>query len=179
MIQKNDTSELTAVEMVQLFAEKALSPVEAAKAGLERIHKYNEKVNAYNFLDEETTLAAARRSEERWRRGIPLGPVDGVPVAVKDIFITKGWPNRKGSTIISDEPQPVDAPAIAALRRGGFVPLGRTTTPEFGWKGVTDSKLDGVTSNPWDPTKTAGGSSGGTGAAIPLGMGALGLGTDA
>jgi aspartyl-tRNA(Asn)/glutamyl-tRNA(Gln) amidotransferase subunit A len=73
----------------------------------------------------------------------------------------------------------VDAPAVAALRRHGAVPLGKTTTPEFGWKGVTDSPLCGPTNNPWDPSRTAGGSSGGSGAAVPLGMGPLALGTDA
>ena len=172
-------ADLTAGEMVALYKRRELSPVETAEACLARIHAHNKTVNAYNFLNEELTFTAARRSEERWRRGTPLGPIDGVPVAVKDIFITKGWPNRKGSLITSDEPLQVDAPAIAALRRNGFVPLGRTTTPEFGWKGVTDNPLDGVTSNPWDPSKTAGGSSGGSAAAVPLGMGPLALGTDA
>lgn len=172
-------ADLTAVELVSLFQDGKLSPVEAASACLERVHTHNKAVNAYNFLNEELTYEAARRSEERWRRGIPLGPIDGVPVAVKDIFMTAGWPNRKGSLITSAEPLKVDAPAIAALRRNGFVPLGRTTIPEFGWKGITDNPLDGVTGNPWDPTKTAGGSSGGSAAAIPLGMGPLSLGTDA
>jgi len=179
MSSTTQVADLTAVEMVTKFSSGELSPVEAAQACLDRIHKYNDQVNAYNFLDEETTMLAARQSAERWQRKMPLGPIDGVPVAVKDIFITKGWPNRKGSLITSDEPLDVDAPAIAALRRGGFVPLGRTTTPEFGWKGVTDNPLDGVTNNPWDPTKVSGGSSGGSGAAIPLGMGPFALGTDA
>lgn len=179
MIEKTEIADMTAVEMLDLFRRGALSPVEAARACLGRIRDLNEKVNAYNFVDDATTLAAARRSEERWRRGTPMGPVDGVPVAIKDIFVTKGWPNRKGSRITSDSPGEVDAPAVAALRKSGCVPLGRTTTPEFGWKGVTDNPRDGVTSNPWDPTKTSGGSSGGSGAAVPLGMGPLALGTDA
>ena len=177
--EATQVADLTAGEMVALYKRRELSPVESAEACLARVRAHNETVNAYNFLNEELTFAAARRSEERWRRGTPLGPIDGVPVAVKDIFITKGWPNRKGSLITPTEPLVVDAPAIAALRRNGFVPLGRTTTPEFGWKGVTDNPLDGVTSNPWNPSKTAGGSSGGSGAAIPLGMGPLALGTDA
>lgn len=178
-ISTPQVADMTAAEMAALFASRELSPVEAAEACLGRIHAHNDAVNAYNFLDEDQTFEAARRSEERWRRGASLGPIDGVPVAVKDIFMTKGWPNRKGSLLTSAEPLQVDAPAIAALRRNGFVPLGRTTTPEFGWKGVTDNPLDGVTSNPWDPTKVSGGSSGGSGAAVPLGMGPLALGTDA
>jgi len=179
MIEMPEIADMTAVEMLELFRLGELSPVEAAEACLKRIDQYNDQVNAYNFLDQETTFAAARRSEERWRRGMPMGPVDGVPVAIKDIFVTKGWPNRKGSQITSDAPGEVDAPAVAALRRSGFVPLGRTTTPEFGWKGVTDNPLDGATNNPWDPSKVSGGSSGGSGAAVPLGMGPLALGTDA
>lgn len=178
-ISKVDLADMTAREMLELFHKGTVSPVEAARACLRRIRDHDGRVNAYNFLDEETTLDAARRSEQRWRRRIPMGPVDGVPVAIKDIFVTKGWPNRKGSRITSDAPGPVDAPAVAALRRSGFVPVGRTTTPEFGWKGVTDNPLDGVTSNPWDPTKVSGGSSGGSGAAVALGTAPLALGTDA
>ncbi|WP_262026412.1 amidase [Blastopirellula sp. J2-11] len=177
--ESTQIADMTAGEMTALFQLGELSPVEAAQACLQRVHDHNPKVNAYNLLNEELTFEAARYSEERWRLATPLGPIDGVPVAVKDIFLTQGWPNRKGSLLTSPEPQLVDAPAIAALRRNGFVPLGRTTTPEFGWKGVTDNPLDGVTSNPWDPTKVSGGSSGGSGAAVVLGMGPLALGTDA
>ena len=175
----NELAAMTALELVELYASREVSPVEVTQACLNQIDQHNDKVNAYNFLDRDTTLAAAGRSEERWRRGTPMGLVDGVPVAIKDMFLTKGWPNRKGSTLISDEPAKVDAPAIAALKRHGYVPLGRTTSPEFGWKGVTDSKLDGVTSNPWDPGKVSGGSSGGSASAVVLGMGPLSLGTDA
>jgi len=178
-LESTQIADMTAGEMTAGYATGEFTPTEATQACLDRIHKYNDQVNAYNILNEEITLDAARRATERWRLGTPLGPIDGVPVAVKDIFMTKGWPNRKGSTLTSEQPVQVDAPAIAALRRNGFVPLGRTTTPEFGWKGVTDNPLDGVTSNPWDPSKVSGGSSGGSGAAVPLGMGPLALGTDA
>ncbi len=178
-MKATDLAEMTAVELLDLYQSGQASPVEATEACLGRIRRYNDTVNAYNFLDEETTLAAARRSEERWRRGAPMGVLDGVPVAIKDMFVTAGWPNRKGSLVVDQGPMPVDAPAIAALKRHGYVPLGRTTAPEFGWKGVTDSRLDGITRNPWNPDKTAGGSSGGSAAAVPLGMGPLALGTDA
>lgn len=180
MTAVNDPADLTAAEMARRFRERRLSPVEATQACLARIHAYNDTVNAYCWLDEDATMTEARRSEERYRLGRPLGPVDGVPVAVKEMFLMRGWPNRKGSRIIQeDQPWQADAPAIAALRRNGFVPLGRTTAPEFGWKGVTDSPLTGITRNPWDTSKTAGGSSGGSAAAVPLGMGPLALGTDA
>lgn len=175
----SDPAEMTACELLALYCARRLSPVEASEACLARIRRHDEQVNAFCLIDEETTLAEARRSEERHRRHQPLGPLDGVPVAIKDVFLSRGWSNRKGSTLIPDEPATVDAPAVAALRRQGFVPLGKTTTPEFGWKGVTDSPLCGVTRNPWDPSRTAGGSSGGSGAAVALGMGPLALGTDA
>lgn len=179
MTAPTQIADLSATELLQLFARRELSPVEAAGAALERIQRHDAEVNAYCLVDEQTTLEAARRAEERYRTGQPLGRLDGVPVAIKDVFFTRGWSNRKGSKTIPDTPADVDAPAIAALRRHGFVPLGKTTTPEFGWKGVTDSPLCGVTRNPWDPATTAGGSSGGSGAAVPLGMGPLALGTDA
>jgi aspartyl-tRNA(Asn)/glutamyl-tRNA(Gln) amidotransferase subunit A len=179
----SDTShigELTAVQMLELYDSGGLSPVEVAQASLDQIEALDEKVNAWCYLDPETTLTAARRSEERWRNGQPMGLLDGVPVAIKDMFMTRGWPNTKGSHIV-DAAQlgEDDGPAVAALRRHGAVPMGRTTTPEFGWKGVTDTPRYGITRNPWDPDKTAGGSSGGSSAAVALGMSALALGTDA
>ncbi len=173
-------ADLTATALLKAFKRKELSPVEVANACLVRIQAYNDSVNAYCLLDPARTLEAARASEQRYRRGEPLGPVDGIPTAIKDVFLTKGWPTLKASkTIPTDQPWNVDAPVVAALNRSGFVPLGKTTTPEFGWKGVTDSPLCGNTNNPWDPTKTAGGSSGGSAAAVVMGMGPLALGTDA
>ncbi len=173
-------ADMTALQMLDAFEDLSLSPVEAAQACLDRIERFNPVVNAYCIVREDETLAAARAAEQRYLHGMPLGLADGIPVAVKEMFMMRGWPNRKGSRVI-DETQPWndDAPAIAALRRSGFVPLGRTTTPEFGWKGVTDCALTGITRNPWNPETTAGGSSGGSSAAVALGMGALGLGTDA
>lgn len=90
-----------------------------------------------------------------------------------------GWPNRKGSRATSSDPAKADAPLVATLKRHGAVLMGRTTTPEFGWKAVTDSALNGVTRNPWNPDKTPGGSSGGSAAAVACGMTPLALGTDA
>lgn len=180
MSEDTAAADLTATRMLELFRKRALSPVEAARAVLARIRAHDPAVNAYCLVDEATTLAAARASEERWSRGEPKGLVDGVPVAIKDVFLTRGWPTLKGSKVVDPAgPWEADAPAVAALRRNGMVPSGKTTTPELGWCGVTDSPLTGVTRNPWDPTKTAGGSSGGSAAAVPLGMGPLTLGTDA
>ncbi|GAA3532723.1 amidase [Zobellella aerophila] len=176
----NPVLTLSAFELSRLYQRRELSPVEAVTAMLAQIARHNEAVNAYCLIDEQTTQALARESEQRYRQGRPLGPLDGVPVAVKDVFLTPMWPTLKGSrTIRPDSTLNKAAPAVSALMSQGYVPLGKTTTPEFGWKGVTDSPLCGATNNPWDITRTAGGSSGGSAAAVALGMGPLALGTDA
>ena len=175
----DDLAYLSASELIDAYGDKRLSPVEATEACLARIDKYNELLNAFCLVDGGSALAAARASEARWVRGEPLGLLDGVPVAVKDIILTKGWPTRRGSlTIDPDQPWDEDAPATARLRESGAVLLGKTTSCEFGWKGVTDSPLTGITRNPWDPTRTPGGSSGGSAAAVASGMAPLAVGTD-
>ena len=123
--------------------------------------------------------AAAEASERRWHDGTPVGPLDGVPTSIKDLILTAGWPTRRGSrTVDPDQPWDVDAPVTARLREAGAILIGKTTTPEFGCKGETNSALTGITRNPWDPSKTSGGSSGGTAAAVAAGLGPLGIGTD-
>jgi aspartyl-tRNA(Asn)/glutamyl-tRNA(Gln) amidotransferase subunit A len=174
-----DPARLSATELVGLYRRKQLSPVEATRAVLERIERFDGALNAFCLVDAEGALAAARVSEDRWRRGAPAGLVDGVPTVIKDIVLTKGWPTLRGSRAIArDQPWDVDAPVTARLREQGAVLVGKTTTPEFGWKAVTDSPLTGITRNPWDVAKTPGGSSGGAAAACALGMGALHIGTD-
>jgi len=175
----DDVALMTASRLVKLFRAGELSPVEATRAALARIERYDDKLNAFNLVTAESALAAAAESEERWRLGAPRGPLDGVPVSIKDILLTEGWPTLRGSKATPrDQAWNEDAPAVARLREHGTVMIGKTTTPEFGWKGVTDSPLNGVTRNPWNPRTTPGGSSGGAAAAIAAGMGALALGTD-
>jgi aspartyl-tRNA(Asn)/glutamyl-tRNA(Gln) amidotransferase subunit A len=170
---------LTATELLELYRTRKLSPVEATEAALRQIERHNPRVNTYCLIDAESALAQARESEERHGRGEPKGRLDGVPTSIKDVFLTEGWPTLKGSrTVDPDQRWKEDAPATARLREHGAVFLGKTTTPELGWKGVTDSPLTGVTRNPWDPARTAGGSSGGSAAAVALGMGRLSVGTD-
>ncbi|MGW0332145.1 amidase [Streptomyces sp. NPDC003011] len=174
-----ELNELTALRLVDGYRRGDFSPVEATRAALDRAEAIQPAVNAFVRLFAEEALARARASEDRWRRGEPAGLVDGVPVTVKDILLLRGAPTLKGSTTISERgPWDEDAPSVARLREHGAVFLGKTTTPEFGWKGVTDSPLSGVTRNPHDPTRTAGGSSGGAAAAVALGAGPLALGTD-
>ena len=170
---------LSATELVAAYRNKHLSPLEATEASLARIAAHNGLLNAFCLIDGDSARAAARDSETRWAKGEPLGPLDGVPVAVKDIVLTKGWPTLRGSkTIDPDQPWDEDAPCVARLREHGAVLLGKTTTPEFGWKGVTDCALTGITRNPWNPERTPGGSSGGSAAAVASGMTPLAIGTD-
>jgi aspartyl-tRNA(Asn)/glutamyl-tRNA(Gln) amidotransferase subunit A len=172
-------ADLTATELVAAYQAGELSPVEATTDVLSRIERLNEQLNAFCLVDGERALESARRSEQRWRRREPCGLVDGVPTSIKDVFLTAGWPTLRGSRTISPNQEwTMDAPPVARLREHGAVLLGKTTTPELAWKGVTDSPLTGVTRNPWDTTRTPGGSSGGSAAATAAGMGALSMGTD-
>ncbi|MFQ5426167.1 MAG: amidase [Gaiellales bacterium] len=179
MTPVTDIIALAAAELGGAFRSRELSPVEVAKVLLSRIDEVDESLNAFCLLDSDETLRQARAAESRLASGEPLGPLDGVPVAIKDVFLTAGWPTLKGSKIVDQDQQwNDDAPAVARLREAGAVFVGKTTTPEFGWKGLTDSPLVGVTRNPWDTALTPGGSSGGSAAALAAGMAPLALGTD-
>jgi len=170
---------LSAVALTAAYAKQRLSPVEATRAILERIDAVNPQVNAFCHVDHEGAMAAARASEARWRRGRPLSFIDGVPAGVKDLILARGWPTLRGSkTVDAAGPWNDDGPATARLREAGVVLLGKTTTPEWGWKGATDSPLTGITRNPWNLAMTPGGSSGGAAAALAAGMGPLHVGTD-
>jgi aspartyl-tRNA(Asn)/glutamyl-tRNA(Gln) amidotransferase subunit A len=170
---------ISATELLAEYRAGRLSPVAATGEALARIDELNGTLNAFCLVNAARALAAAAESEERWRRGEPKGLLDGVPVSVKDLLLTEGWPTLRGShTIDPDQLWDVDAPAVARLREHGAVIIGKTTTPELGWKGVTDNPLTGVTRNPWDATKTSGGSSGGAAVAVATGMGTISLGTD-
>jgi aspartyl-tRNA(Asn)/glutamyl-tRNA(Gln) amidotransferase subunit A len=173
-----DPALLSASKMLARYRDRSLSPVEAVTASLARIERLNPKLNAFALVDAEGALAAARASEARWVRGEPMGTLDGVPVTIKDVVMVTGWPTRRGSKTTATDPAVEDGPATARLREAGAVFLGKTNTPEFAWKGVTDSPLTGITRNPWDPSLTPGGSSGGAAVAAACGMGALHIGTD-
>ena len=175
----DDLAYTTAVELISAYRAKRLSPVETTETALARIGAHDGALNAFYLVDSAGALAAARAAEERWRMGEPKGALDGVPVSIKDHLLTKGWPSPKGSRSTEDDQSwDEDAPAVARLREHGAVILGKTTMPEFGWKGVTESARFGVTRNPWNLDKTPGGSSGGAAAALAAGMGPLALGSD-
>jgi aspartyl-tRNA(Asn)/glutamyl-tRNA(Gln) amidotransferase subunit A len=167
----------SASELLAAYRERRLSPVEVLEALLPGIEA--DEFNAISLLDAEGALAQARASEARWHAGAPMGALDGVPVAIKDAYPVRGWPTRRGSRAIDPAgPWEEDGSAVAALRRNGAVLPAQTTSPEFGWKGVTDSPLYGITRNPRDPAMTPGGSSGGSAAALAAGLVPLALGSD-
>lgn len=169
----------SAEDLTAGFRAGDVTPEDAAAAALAAIAEHDEAVNAMVLVDEEGALAAARASTQRWAAGEPLGPVDGVPMTIKDMLLTRDWPTLRGSDLIAvDGPWDVDAPTVARLREGGAVFLGKNTTPEFAWKGVTDSLRHGATGNPWGADLTSGGSSGGAATAVGLGMGTWSVGTD-
>lgn len=174
-----DVPWMSALELLDAYRTRDLSPVEVTETLLARIEDLDGDLNAWCHLDPETTLTMARSSQDRWARSEPVGLLDGIPVAVKDVFLTRGWPTLKGSANVDPSgPWEIDAPVVAGLRRHNAVLLGKTTTPELGWKGVTDAPAYGITRNPWDPTRTPGGSSGGSSAALMSGTVPLALGTD-
>ena len=179
MATPTDLTQCSAIELLDLFRRGDASPVEATRAVLDRIDALDPQLNAFCLVAHDAAMESAAASEARWQRGEPVGPLDGVPTSLKDLILTRGWPTRRGShTVDPDQPWDVDAPATARLREAGAVLVGKTTTPEFGCKGETNSLLTGITRNPWDTSKTPGGSSGGTAAAVAAGLGALSVGTD-
>lgn len=179
MSELTDLINLTAVELLAGYRAGTLSPVDATQAALEAIDAGNSEVNAFVSVEADSALQEARESAARWRSGKPLGPGDGVPTSIKDIFYTRGWPTLRGTNLINaDAAWNDDAPCVARLRETGAVLLGKTTTPEFAWKGVTDSLRHGSTGNPRAQDLTSGGSSGGSATAVGLGMGPWSVGTD-
>src|SRR5690625_5032908 len=172
-------TELTATQLVAAYADGELSPVEATTAVLDRIDDVDAELGAFCYVDRETSLDQARAAESRWHEGYPKGLLDGVPISIKDIFLTAGWPTLRGSQAVDpDQAWTQDSPVTARLRADGMVFVGKTTTPELAWKAVTDSPLTAVTRNPMDHRLTPGGSSGGAAAAVAAGMGPCAVGTD-
>ena len=176
-----DANELCRLGVGQLtagFSSGKFTPLEVAQATLARAEQVQERFNAFSLIDVDAALAMAKESTTRWRSGTPLSSVDGVPTTIKDIVWVKDRAVRYGSRTTSTTPCTQDAPSVKRLRAAGAVLIGLTTTPEFGWKAITDSPLTGVTRNPWNPKMTPGGSSGGAVVAAATGAGVLHIGTD-
>jgi aspartyl-tRNA(Asn)/glutamyl-tRNA(Gln) amidotransferase subunit A len=173
-----DICYVSATGLAAAIRAKTLSPVELVQAVFKRLHKTNDRVNAFCTLTEEEALRAARKAETAAMKRAPLGVLHGLPVSIKDVLLTNGVRTMFGSCIQRNYVPDEDAPAVAKMLAAGGISIGKTTTPEFGFKAVTDSPVTGITRNPWDLSKTAGGSSGGAGAAVAIGAGPLALGTD-
>lgn len=169
---------LGAMDLVKMFRAGSASPVEATRAALDRIATHNARLNAFVVVDEEGALAAAHASEQRYRDGTTRGQLDGVTATIKDMLDMAGLPTRRGSRVSESTPTRSDSPVVTRLRAAGCVLLGKTTTTEFGWSGLSSSPLTGFTENPWQRGLTAGGSSAGAAAAAAAGLGVLHLGTD-
>jgi aspartyl-tRNA(Asn)/glutamyl-tRNA(Gln) amidotransferase subunit A len=172
-------ADCSATELLNLYRTRQASPVEATRAVLARIADLDPALNAFCVVDPDRALASAREAEARWQNGAPRDILDGVPVSIKDLILTRGWPTLRGSRTVDPRQEwDVDAPVTARLREAGAVLIGKTNTPEFGIKGTTDNTLTGITRNPWNTRMTPGGSSGGAAAAVAAGMGPLAVGTD-
>jgi aspartyl-tRNA(Asn)/glutamyl-tRNA(Gln) amidotransferase subunit A len=168
---------LSARELAQAYAG-GLSAEDAMAVTLARIDAINPKLNAIVTLDAPGAMASAEASARRWKAGRPLGPLDGVPVTIKDNILAAGLRATWGSRLYRDFVPEMDETPVRRLREAGAAILGKTNVPEFTLHGFTDNEMFGVTGNPWNVTLTPGGSSGGAVAAVASGMGALALGTD-
>jgi len=167
-----------ATELLSLIRRKALSPVELCRSVLDRIERVNPTVNAFCAITADAALQAARRAEQAAARGESLGPLHGLPITIKDLAFTRGVRTMSGSFIFEHRVTNVDAPYVRRLKEAGGVMVGKTTTPEFGWKALGDSPLTGITRNPWNPGMTSGGSSAGAAVAAAAGLGPLHQGSD-
>lgn len=167
-----------AVELAHLIRDKKLSPVEAVKNSLARIEEVNPKLNGFCFVYPEEAIEKAKAAERAVAAGERLGPLHGVPFAIKDLTPTKGKRTTMGSRIFEHHVPENDAIVVENLLRAGGIMVGKTTTPEFAYSSFTRSPLWGITRNPWKPERTAGGSSGGSGVAVATGCVPLAEGSD-
>lgn len=168
----------TALELRDMIRSKEVSPVELVTASLERLREVEPKINAFLDITEDQAMDAAKAAEAAVTAGDELGALHGLPVSVKDLIAVKDAKLTFGSRALADNVSDVDAPSVARIRDAGGAIIGKSTTSEFGCKGVGDSPLTGITRNPWNLEKTPGGSSCGAAASIASGVTAFGLGTD-
>jgi aspartyl-tRNA(Asn)/glutamyl-tRNA(Gln) amidotransferase subunit A len=169
---------ISATNLFAGYASQEFSPVEVLHSVLERLDETNPKINAVVTLDREGARAAAMASEKRWHARAALGPLDGIPLTVKDNIPVRGTPATWGSKIYADYVPAADELSIARLREAGAIILGKTNCPEFTLQGYTDNLIFGPTRNPWNHDLTPGGSSGGAAAAVSAGIGPIAIGTD-
>ncbi len=164
--------------LAPMIRAKRLSPVELMQAVLDQIERLEPKLNAFATLRADAAMAGAKAAEAALMRGEAKGALFGLPVTIKDLAVTAGVPTERGSFIEQGRVPDTDAPFVTRLKAAGAIPLGKTTTSEFGWKGVSHSPLTGVTHNPWGHGLNAGASSAGAGVGAAAGYGPLHQGSD-
>jgi len=177
-MDSTDLCFLPATDAARLIRDKQLSPVELMQAVLGRIEKLEPELNAFATLAADAAMDGAKAADAAVSAGGTLGPLHGVPVTIKDLAAAEGLPLERGSHIEKGRIADFDTPFVARLKDAGAIPLGKTTTSEFGWKGVSQSPLTGITHNPWKRGFNAGASSAGAGAGAAAGYGPLHQGSD-
>ncbi|MEP6722513.1 MAG: amidase family protein, partial [Variovorax sp.] len=170
--------ELSARELVAAYREGTLSPVEVTQDVLTHVARWEPHLQATWLLRPDAAFDQARASEARWRNGAPLGPLDGVPTTIKENIATRGDPLPAGTAAVDLKPAAADAPPAARLKETGAVIFSKTTMPDYGMLSSGLSSFHTLARNPWDLTRTPGGSSAGAGAAAAAGYGPLHIGTD-
>ncbi len=178
MSQQQEICALGAAALARRIRSRELSPLEVTRAFLDQIRRRNPEINAFCTVAEEQALADAKKAERRLMSEEEPPPLLGVPIAIKDLTPTRGIRTTYGSKFYADHVPDRDSVFVARARRAGAVILGKTNTPEFGYTGITDNPLFGRTNNPHDPDRTAGGSSGGSAAAVAAGMAPIAEGSD-
>jgi aspartyl-tRNA(Asn)/glutamyl-tRNA(Gln) amidotransferase subunit A len=177
-MNNDDLCFTSAVDLAALIRDKQISPVEVTDAAIARVERLNPVLNAFCHMDFDCTREVAKEAEAAVARGDDLGPLHGVPFSIKDMVAVDGMKMCSGSNIFADRVMDFDAPLVARLKQAGGVLLGKTTTPEFGWRATGDSPLTGSTRNPWNTDRTSGGSSAGAAASAAAGLAPLNQGAD-
>jgi aspartyl-tRNA(Asn)/glutamyl-tRNA(Gln) amidotransferase subunit A len=177
-MDSEDLGFLPATELADMIRTRKLSPVEYMLALLSRIEALNPRINAFAHLDADQAMEAARAAEATLMSGDRIGRLHGVPVTIKDLAITRDMPTQYGSLVMQANQPREDTPVVPRLKDAGAIILGKTTTSEFGWSGISSSPLTGITHNPWQHGLNAGASSAGAAAAAAAGLGPLHQGSD-
>jgi len=177
-MNEEDLGFLPATELAPMIRQKKISPVEVMATIIKRIERLEPKINAMAAFGPELAMQHARRAEEALMKGGNIGPLHGLPVTIKDLAWTIDFPTESGSHTAKGFQAKIDNPFVARLREAGGIVIGKTTTSEFGWTGVSRSPLTGITHNPWKKGYNAGASSAGAGAASAAGYSALHQGSD-
>ncbi len=168
----------SATDLARSIRASEISPIDVVRSSIDRIHQVNDAVNAYCFIYEEEALVRAKKAEEAVLRGELLGPLHGVPIAIKDLTPTAGKRTTMGSFALENWIPERNAIIVDRLLEAGAILVGKTTTSEFAFTGFTQTPLWGVTRNPWNTGRTCGGSSGGSGVAVATGTVPLAEGSD-